>query len=226
MTATTTMTHEASAADSPRKRSAKEQAELAAYHRLALQLHYDLPRGQTHRSALIVTPAADIEVAGPGSSGLGTSLADELQKSVLMVDTGGQHNELTDMLGAKGDPGMAELLAEDDLDPTQYVVETSHQHLSFLPSGHWQKPPSPERLEALLTKLHEQYDFVVCCGGPLLDNPMALAVAPLVGCVLMLVIEKRTNIDDLNAAHDALDFCHARRVGVVLTESKRGSRWR
>jgi Mrp family chromosome partitioning ATPase len=203
-------------------RRSRSGPDLTAYHRLVLQLHYDLPRGQEPRSALLATPVHATGIAAHGSSALATCMAEELNRPILLVDASGRGAELSDLLDAAQEAGLVDLLEDPQRQLTDYVLPTSRDKLDFLPAGQWQGPPSPDHLEPLLSTMQEQYDFVVFCGGALMDNPMSLAVAPHAGCVLMLVVEKQTSIDDLDAAHDALSFCHARKAGVVLTEARRG----
>ena len=53
------------------------------------------------------------------------------------------------------------------------------------------------------------------------DNGLALALAPLVGCVLLLATEDETMIDDLDAAQEALRIRKTRDIGVVLATRSR-----
>ena len=70
-----------------------------------------------------------------------------------------------------------------------------------------------------------RYDFVLLSGGSVLDDSMALALAPHVGGVLLLVVENKTTVEGLDAAQDALSLCKARKVGLVLTTRVKGGRW-
>jgi hypothetical protein len=89
----------------------------------------------------------------------------------------------------------------------------------FLPAGKLEPAPraSFADIPGFLNAAKQHYDFTVLCGGAVLTNPGSLAVAPAVGRVLLLAIENVTKIQDLDAARDALHFCKAERVGLVLT---------
>jgi Mrp family chromosome partitioning ATPase len=197
------------------------------YRRLALQLHYGLPRSEKLRSALLVTPEGS-SVSAQSSLGLATSLADELKRSVLLVDASARSADATRILGCSGERGLAEFLAEPSLCVAALTFETTDSRVSFLPAGDTSAcegdPPS-QRLSALFQAASRDYDFVLFSGGSVLAESMALALAPLVGCVLLIARENETSLDDLDAAQQALDLCQARKIGLVLTTRASGKMW-
>jgi MinD-like ATPase involved in chromosome partitioning or flagellar assembly len=195
------------------------ESALAPYRRLAMQLHYDLPRPDSVRSTLVVTPATSI-LNAYGSLDLARCLADALQRPVLLVDACPRAPELTKILNCTHHSGLADLMSDTSLSVDELVLPTSHGNLSFLPAGKMASTPPPappDDMRGFLQTFERRYEFMVLCGGAVLTNPLTLAVAPCVGRVLLLVIEDETKVEDLDAAQDALRFCKADRVGLVLT---------
>lgn len=202
------------------RESRQKEQDAAAYRRLALQLHYDAPRGGT-RSAMLVSPTASA-VSALGALSLASNLAHELGNSVLLVDACPSRPELSHLLGATDCAGWANLLTgySDSLD--EVVLPTSSEGLSFLPAGRGAGvAPSAAASEAVAQAVHERYDFVLISGGSVLDEGSGLGLMPHVGCVLLLVAEDETTVDELKAAQHALKLCKAQDVRIVLTSPTR-----
>jgi hypothetical protein len=103
------------------------------------------------------------------------------------------------------------------------LLRTTSEHLLFLPGGNdRQAPLAPESLPARVKAAQESFDFVLIHGGSVLEDDSSLPLLPYVGCVLLLIGENQTRIDDLKAAQEALALCKARRVCIVLTTPFRG----
>lgn len=199
--------------------------DLAPYRRLALQLHYTLPRPDNPRSALLVTPTPS-GLCAQGSVTLASCLGEQLQRPVLLIDVCPRAPEASRILDCSANRGLADILSNPKLPLDELVLPTTREHVFFLPAGTNVNDcarASPEDMSALLKAAETRYDFVLLSGGSVLNDPMALALAPFVGCVLLLVTENETPVGDLDAAQDALSFCKARKVGLVLTTPIRGS---
>lgn len=197
------------------------------YRRLALQLHYDLPRLEGRRSALVVTPERS-SLSAPSSVALAMSLGDELDQPVLLVDASPRSGAVSQALGCTGERGLSDLFAEPALSLEELTLETTHPKVSFLPAGSnaaSASPATPEQLTALFEVASKSFDFVLLSGGSMLDESMALAAAPQVGCVLLLAVENETTVEELDAAQRALDYCRAHKVGLVLTTPLSGESW-
>lgn len=198
---------------------AQEQND-AAYRRLALQLHYDLPRGET-RSALLLTPSVS-QLAGLGALQLAWNLVKELGRSVLLIDICRPGQDITALLGASGKPGWADLVRGEEPTLDRVVLPTSSEHLYFLPAGNdTAGSQSPAAAEAHMEAAYRQYDFVLISGGSVLDDGSGLGLLPHVGCVLLLLAEHETRLDDLRSAQHALTMCKARNVRIVLATPSR-----
>jgi len=199
------------------------EEKLAPYRRLALQLHYDLMGADNPRSVMLVTASAS-ELCSHSSSALARCLGEDLRQSVLLVDACPLGGETSRLLECNGHPGFMDMVTRPSLSLQDLVLPTNDGRVSFLAAGghcdHLQ-PASPDLLNALLKTMESRYDFTVVAGGSVLDNPAALAMAPHVGCVLLLAVEDETTLDDFDAARVALDVCRPRKFGVVFTQPTR-----
>jgi Mrp family chromosome partitioning ATPase len=207
------------------KRPAEQ--DLTPYRRLALQLHYDLPRQERSRSVLLVTPGIS-NLCARGSAALTCCLGEELRRPVLLIDICPAKAEASRILDCAANRGFADCLADPTLPFEELVVPTTRDNVWFLPAGTHQgstPPAAPEDLSSLVRAAEQRYDFVVLCGGSVLHEAASLALAPYVGCVLLFVIENETLVEDLDAARDALAFCNARKSGLVLTTPLRSEGW-
>ena len=205
------------------RRSRPSDQDLAPYRRLAVQLHYELPRPESQRSVLLATPAETLLCAN-GSIALAGCLAEELCRPVLLVDASPRESEVSHLLDCAARRGFSDFWADPKLPLEELVLPTTQPNLCFLPAGTavgTSHAAPAEDLAAWLGALESRYDFVLLAGGSVLHNSMALVLAPYVGCVLLLVMEDETRLDDLEAAQDALSFCKARKVGLLLTSPVR-----
>lgn len=200
-----------------------EPLDLAPYRRLALQLHFDLPRESTRRSVLLVT-AGKSDVLVTACAELARCVAEEVQRPIVLVDAAPSTAALSKSLSCVSQRGFADWLAESGSAVEEFVLPTSHADLSFLAAGTTQKstlPPSPELIGPGVRALEERWDFVLLSGGAVLSDTSALAVAPHVGCVLLVVVEDETTMDELEAARKALQVCKVEKIGLVLTKKLR-----
>lgn len=199
-------------------RGRSRPSDLSAYHRIALQLHYDLPRAGCGRSVLLVAPAKSKGCAQAGTT-LAACLADQLRHRVLLVDTCPALAETTQVIAASAvAPGVSDFVADATRSLQELVLPTTNDLVHFLPAG-TDRPLALDRVGVLLEAAERLYDFVLLTGGPLLSDPLSLALAARVSCVLVLVIENDTRVEDLDTAHHALACCKAQRVGMLLTTS-------
>lgn len=193
--------------------------ELDAYRRLAVQLHYDLSAAGASQSVLLVSPGTS-QLCACSSALLACCAADELGRSVLLVDICPRDPAASRLLGCSQRPGFAELLSEPQEMIENLVLSTSCHGVSFIPAGAARQLAAPARVGALqrfLQAAESRYDMVILAGGAILADPSALVVAPYAGCVLLAVVENQTRMDDLEAAQSALSRCQASRVGLLLT---------
>jgi hypothetical protein len=192
---------------------------LVAYRRLAIQLHYELPRDTHARCAVVASPTDQERDASPAVA-LAICLADELQTNVLLLDACPRYPVLTQKVGAP--PlrlGFSNLLEADDLALNDLILPSNHPLVQVLPAGGSPKslqPALPDRVESVIDSSMRTFDFVVIAAGSVLNDPLCLALAPFVGCVLLTIMETQTRKSDLCAAKTLLDSCKARKVALLL----------
>lgn len=210
-----------------RKRSDHVDHDAAAYRRLALQLHLDLSAGDGRRSALLVTPSSSA-ICAQGSVAVASSLAAQVCRPVLLMDACPESPEASRILQSNGNRGFADFLADPKLPWEDLILPTTCENVSFLPAGavvDRSRAIPPASVKNMLGALEAKYDYVLLAGGSVLHDSTTLALAPHVGCVLLLAIENQTRMEDLDAAQDVLALCNARKVGLVFTKPVRNELW-
>ncbi len=216
------MTSESNSPPAPDGQSFSD-ADAAAYQRLALQLHHDMPRGEGRRTVLLTTANAAREAAFAGIA-LAHSLAEQLQQPILCVDAHAKGGDASRALGCLAAPGFTDLTLDPELRVSDLALATSNPMLRFLPAGVVSAGAgvrSPEQVERAVRALEEGHDFVVLVGGSVLDDTRALTITPHVGSVVLLAFENRTLLADLDQAQRALRFCKARHLGLVISTNGR-----
>lgn len=207
----------------PWERSQRADQYLAPYRRLALQLHHSLPRPHSPRSVLLLTPTAST-LSAYGSATLACCLGQELRRPILFVDACINKPDVSQLLNCTAERGFSELISNPTLPLEDLVLPSTCEHVSFLPAGATAYPiKPPDELPAILGRAENQYDFILLAGGSVLGDSLALALAPHVGCVLLLVIENETMTESLEAAQEVLAFCNPRKIGMVFTREERGA---
>lgn len=207
-------------------RAARDGAQdLSDFRRLATQLHHDLPREQGGRSTVLVTPGVSNLPAYSGAS-LAQCLGEELRSPILLVDACLKESHLTRLAGAQEAPGLGNYLEDPGLALDALVLPTKLEDVWLLPAG--TRAGSGARsgpghgndstgIAALVKSAGEKFDFVVFAGGSVLHDPLALAMVPHAGCVLLMAVENQTRLEDLDLAQRSLAFCHPRKIGLLLT---------
>ena len=207
-------------------RSKSREPDLAPYRRLALQLHFDLSGPDVARSALLAAPGG-ASLCAHASTSLARCLGEQLRRNVLLVDTCLKGSEASRLMDCAANRGFTDVLSDPGLSIEQLVVPTTCETVSFLPSGSRSasvERVTPEQLLAFLDAARQKYDFVLLSGGDVLNDPLVLAIASLVGCVLLVVVENQTKVDDLNSAQSALRLCGTKKTGLVWAASSGGDR--
>jgi Mrp family chromosome partitioning ATPase len=125
---------------------------------------------------------------------------------------------------AVGAPGLTDLLVEGVAALPAAVRPTAHERVFALPVG------SPDLTAAslaagrhgeLIERVCAAYDSVIVMGAPVLRDTKWLMLAPLVDHSLLLAMEGRTHVSDLDTSLRVLSECKAAGVGVVLTREQR-----
>lgn len=156
-------------------------------------------------------------LAGEGktftSINLALSLAQEHDLSVLLVDADVVRPTISRALGLERRRGLIDLLSDPALEPSSAVVPTDWGCLSVLPAG--QSRPlmtellSSPHVETVLSAL-ERYpgrrpQLLILDSPPLLATSESLAIANVVGSVLMVVRAGQTYRQQVVSAVELLD---------------------
>lgn len=199
-------------------------AVTAPFRRLALQLHYDLAGLDQPRSVLVASPI-DLHVCAQSAVMLSCCLAEETRKPVLLIDANPGFYATSKLMNSTSSAGFSEALANPASGLEQAVCPTTHENLFFLAAGSSAGfVADASAIQNLLAQASQKYGFVVLAGGSVLNDSLTRAIAPHVGCVLLLGVENQTLVDDLDAAQNALIFGKARRIALVLSSSGGASR--
>jgi Mrp family chromosome partitioning ATPase len=188
------------------------------WRRLALRLRYDMSAPEGPRSVMLATPVDD-GLEAHCALELAESLAEELGKPVLVVDAAPRERRLSRLLKCSELRGLTDVLVDPRTPLADIVLPTTHPNVAVVPAGIVADPVghvAAEELGNLLKVFQRDHEVVLFCGGSVPSNGLALALAPVVGRVLLLATENVTTSRELDAAQDCLHVRNARDVGLVL----------
>jgi len=194
------------------------------WRRLALRLRPDLGADRP-RSLMLVTPGEG-EFEARCSLELAESLADELGKPVLVVDAAPRERRLSRMLKCAELRGLTDALVEPETPLAEIVLRTTHPNVAIVPAGIIADPVghvANDRVTALLEAFQRDHEVVLFSGGGVPANGLALALAPIVGRILLLAAENETTSEDLDAAEESLRVRNVRDIVLVLATRVPGS---
>jgi protein-tyrosine kinase len=144
---------------------------------------------------------------------LALSLAGERDVEVLLVDGDFAKPEILSILGLEGGPGLIDAIADADVDPNEYVIETDVKGLSVLPAGRQANDVTEllasERTKEVLAALVRNHPKRVV----IFDSPPALMASPAsvlathVGQAVIIVRADETTEADLKEAVALLSGC-------------------
>jgi len=171
---------------------------------------------------VLVTSAIPGEGKTYTTMNLALSIAMEIDRRVLAVDSDIMKSDLSRLFGAWNKPGLYDLLMHPALDAGEIIARTNVPGLSFMPAGTVREGIT-ERLASqamvrLVGELAERYAdrLILFDAAPVLAMSGAAALAPLMGQVVMVVEAARTSREMLTRALAALE--HAEVTGVVLNK--------
>jgi capsular exopolysaccharide synthesis family protein len=171
------------------------------------------------RSVLITSPQKG-EGKSITAANLALTMAQELQRRVVIVEADLRKPSLQQIFGLPIGPGLSEFLtgAVELKDVIKFLPE---YHLAVIPGG--AEPMNPAELlgstamRRLLDHLRTRFDRVILDTPPVLPLADVAVLAPMVDGVLLVV---RAGFTPKPAIENALrGFDSARLVGVVLNES-------
>ncbi len=163
-------------------------------------------------------------MAGEGKSlssiNLAYSLA-QLEKRVLLVDCDMRRPSLNTKLPIQKLPGLSNYLTRQ-VPLEQLVQHYSSKQIGFDVIAAGRNPPNPiellssKRMQELLTRLRETYDYIILDLPPVGEVSDALVAAKLVDGILMVVRQNYCDRRALSNAVEQFGFVDSRVLGVVF----------
>lgn len=173
---------------------------------------------------IMVTSAVPGEGKTFTAVNLALSLAREPDFEVVLVDGDVPKSEITRVLGLEGHRGLMELLADEQLRPSDVVVQTDVPNLLVVPAGA-RHPLAAElfggkRMEYVLDALggRDRRCLLVFDSSPLLATPESQVLASSMGQVVMVVAAGRTRQHEVKSALQGLTG--SQYVGLILNMSR------
>jgi capsular exopolysaccharide synthesis family protein len=174
--------------------------------------------------SLVITSSASDDDKSIVAANLAVTMAQSGRKTIL-VDCDLRRPTLDALFDRDAEPGLTNvILGEYDGIPLQ---ETGIENLSLLASG--PKPPNPadmlgsKRIDALISELTTQADFVIFDSPPALAVTDAAVLGAKVDGVLLVIRAGKTRREHAERAKETLEKARVRIVGSTLTNAPQDS---
>ncbi len=169
---------------------------------------------------IMVTSSRHGEGTTTVALGLSTALARERDARVLFMEANLRSPSLRYVLPVDSPLGLSDY-ALGRAAPEAIITRVDEWNLSVITAG--AQPAATvgvEALDALLTRLQAQFDFIVMDVAPVNAYADASVIAPKVDGVILVVEADRTPVVEAEAAKRQLDKVGARILGVVLNRQR------
>ena len=159
------------------------------------------------------------------SINLALSIANELDKSVLLIDADVEKPSISKQLGIKQYPGLIEYLENDQVTFSDILLKTDLPNLNVIPAGKRHKYStellSSQRMYLFAEEVSRRYKdrIVVFDSPPLLVATQAQILAELVGQVVLVIAAEETPQNVVNESVAKLTKCDV--VMTLLNKNKR-----
>jgi len=198
-----------------------------AYRRLANALALQAEDGVKARGRVVgITSPRGTRELFVAVRELGRFLAEEQDLTILLVDALPLDSRLSASLGHRRSIGLSDLANAENVELERYVVATGQAGVELLPAGRLTRLSSGaargETIECIIELARNRYDYVLIACPPILDDSTALVLPAVVDHMVILAVEGRTRVDEVDEARDTLIACRARKVGIALVSP---SRW-
>jgi capsular exopolysaccharide synthesis family protein len=198
--------------------TAREQYKL-----LRTNLHFILPEN-TKCPVIGVTSAMRGEGKSTTSINLSYVLA-EMGNKVLTIDGDLRIPSVAKKLNIQSNPGLTDLLMDNSIDMEGFKSDI-HDQWYIVPSGNI--PPNPSellgstRMQALLEKLKEQFDYIVIDLPPVNLVSDALSISGLISGMVLVIREEYAEKKELERCFNQLRFSNVNVLGCVMNAAKIG----
>ena len=159
------------------------------------------------------------------SINLALSIANELDKSVLLIDADVEKPSISKQLGIKQYPGLIEYLENDQVTFSDILLKTDLPNLNVIPAGKRHKYStellSSQRMYLFAEEVSRRYKdrIVIFDSPPLLVATQAQILAELVGQVVLVIAAEETPQNIVNESVAKLTKCDV--VMTLLNKTKR-----
>jgi len=198
---------------------------VEAYRVLRTNLQFSLVGNPS--ATILITSSSPKEGKSTTLANLGVVMA-QAGKRVILADTDLRRPTLHEVFQVPREPGLTDLLLEEDPDIEGFLRPTEVEGLSLLPSG--PLPPNPSellsspRMGQVIEDLKESADIVLFDSPPVLAVTDATVLATRVGGVLLVIDAGTTRSDAGRQGKEALAQVGANILGAVLNRQKAGGR--
>ena len=179
-----------------------------------------------HGNLIMVTSALPNEGKTFTAVNLALSIAQELDRTVLLVDADVARPALPGRLGLPSGRGLLDVLQQSSLDVGQFMLRTNIPNLSILPGG-THTPRATELLASdgmasLLEELATRYSdrIVVFDTPPLLMTTEARVLASQVGQIVFVVQAEVTSQAQVKQALATIQSCPVKLLVLNMVESR------
>lgn len=197
---------------------------LEAYRRLYRKILY-LARQPGDLKTLCVTSSQVGEGKTLTAVNLSLVMAEDPTHKIALVDCDFRRPQVARYLGLRSGPGLAAVLAgRKDLRDVRLRPADTQENLAVFPAGRLQEEVYPllykGKLEPLLARLREEFDFVVIDSPPILPILDQGFLADIVDGVLLVVRARVTPKDMVRAAIETLET-NKIIIGVVFNGAEK-----
>lgn len=203
-----------------------------AYKRLRTKLQFSFADDRTSR-VIGMSSALSGEGKSLTSVNLAYTLA-QLDKRVIILDCDMRRPTLAEKMNLKKKPGLSEYLTgqHEFKDVLQrYGMEDTEVTFNVVSAG--ECPPNPVemlssvRMEQLLNSLRDTYDYVILDLPPVMEVTDAMAIAPKIDGILLVVRQNYCDQVLLNETVQQFEFISAKILGIVFncTRETAGKRY-
>ena len=155
---------------------------------------------------------------------LGLSMAMERDTTVLVVDSDVVSPSLTHLLGLQNEPGLIDVLLDEQIGLSDVIVNTDIPKLSVMPAGQTHVNSTEllasEQMQRIANELSDRYPdrIVIFDAPPLLVTTEAVVLSHVMGQILMVVEAGKTPQHVIKEAIAKLD--ENKVIGMVLNKSR------
>ena len=155
---------------------------------------------------------------------LALSIASERDYTVLLVDADVAKSDLTKLFGLTGEPGLSDLLLDENLHVSDVLIKTDIANFNLIPSGAYYSQMTEliasNRMTRVINELGERYGkrAVIFDTPPILATSEAQLLAELSGQIAYVVQAGRTPQYVVQEAIATLD--QDRAIGLILNRTQ------